>query len=138
VYRCGFATEQGPYDKAFAELFAGLDRVESILASSRYLNSNDRITLADVRLFTTLIRFDSVYHGHFKCNLRKLSEYPALYGYTRELYQIPAVRATVDHQHIKEHYMGSHKSINPHGIISHGPPEELLDQPHGREKIGQK
>ena len=191
VYRCGFATAQGPYDAAFTSLFEGLDRLESILAKQRYLNSNEQLTLADVRLFTTLIRFDTVYHGHFKvrhtqhiqqqqrhstvqrgqemrierngtadsrrllsrlfvfgvcaflrslqCNKHKLKEYSNLYNYMLELYQLPAVRATVSHEHIMKHYMCSHKSINPNGIVSGGPPLEELDVPSNRtEKFGGK
>lgn len=133
VYRTGFATSQAAYEEAFNTLFAGLDRLEGILKRSRYLVSNTTITLADVRLFTTLIRFDTVYHGHFKCNRRKVKEYDNIYRYMLELYQKPEIRATVDHTHIKHHYMGSHKNINPQGVISLGPPLEDLDLPHGRD-----
>jgi putative glutathione S-transferase len=108
--------------------------VEGILSKQRYL-TGDRLTLSDVRLFTTLIRFDRVYHTHFKCDRKKISEYPALDGFTRELYQHPHIRPTVDFEHCQKHYMTSHKSINPHGIVAHGPPIELLDQPHGRDKL---
>ena len=101
MYRCGFATSQSAYEEAFSQLFAGLDRVEKILTTQRYLTSDSQLTLADVRLFTTLVRFDSTYHGHFKTNLRKISEYPAIYGYLKELYQMPAIRGTVSHFQIK-------------------------------------
>ena len=138
-YRCGFATAQGPYDEAFELLFGGLDRLEGLLDRQRYLNSATHLTLADVRLFTTLIRFDTVYHGHFKCNKRKIKEYPNIYNYMLELYQRPEIRHTVSHQHIMHHYMESHKSINPHGIVSRGPPLEDLDVPHNRaEKFAAK
>jgi len=138
VYRSGFATSQSAYEEAVTKLFAGLDRVEDILSRSRYLVSNERVTLADVRLFTTLIRFDTVYHGHFKCNIRKLKEYPNLYNYLKDLYQRPEWRHTVNHTHIKQHYMGSHKTINPTGIISVGPPLEDLDAPHDRDRFPTK
>lgn len=138
VYRSGFATSQGAYDEAVRALFAALDRVEGILTNTRYLVSNDRITLADVRLFTTLIRFDTVYHGHFKCNIRKLKEYPNLYNYMLDLYQRPQWRSTVDHTHIMHHYMSSHKTINPNGIISAGPPLTDLDKPHDRHRFATK
>lgn len=134
VYRCGFAKSQSAYETAFHELFEGLDRAEEILSKSRYLTSNTQLTLSDVRLFTTLIRFDHVYESHFKCNKKKIAEYPNLFGFVRDLYQRPEVRKTVDFDHIKKHYMASHRSINPLGIVSVGPPLELFDQPHTREQ----
>lgn len=130
VYRTGFATAQDKYEKALGELFATLDTLERHLAASRYI-CGDRITEADWRLFTTLVRFDPVYHFHFKCNLRRLRDYPSLWGYTRELYQIPGVGATVDIAQIKEHYYRSQKEVNPSRVVAMGP---ILDfnEPHGR------
>lgn len=130
VYRCGFATTQEAYQEAFDELFEALDRVEGILAQSRYL-TGDRQTEADWRLFTTLVRFDAVYVGHFKCNRRRIADYPNLAGYLRELYQVPGVRETVNFAHIKRHYYASHRTINPTGVVPAGP-ELDLDAPHGR------
>lgn len=131
VYRCGFAASQEAYDAAFVELFAELDRLETRLTERRYL-CGDRLTEADIRLFTTLIRFDAVYVGHFKCNRNRIADYAALSGYTRELYQMPAVRPTVDFDHIKRHYYGTHGQLNPSGIVPLGPQLEL-DAPHGRD-----
>jgi putative glutathione S-transferase len=133
VYRAGFATTQEAYKEAVTELFATLDWLEERLSRQRYLAGN-RVTEADWCLFTTLLRFDPVYHGHFKCNLRRLVDYPALWAYTRELYQRPGVAATVDFMHIKRHYYASHGTINPTGIVPMGP---LLDfaTPHGREAL---
>jgi len=130
VYRAGFATTQEAYEEAVSALFETLDEIEGRLAQQRYL-AGERITLADVRLFTTLVRFDPVYVGHFKCNLRRLVDYPRLWAYARELYQLPEVAPTVDFFHIKQHYYGSHASVNPTGIVPLGP---LLDWtlPHGR------
>jgi len=130
VYKAGFATSQAAYEEAVAPLFATLDRLESLLGAQRYL-CGDRITEADWRLFTTLVRFDPVYVGHFECNLRCLSDYPNLWAYTRELFQWPGVRETVNFDHIKRHYYQSHESINPTRIVPVGP---LLafDAPHGR------
>ena len=130
VYRCGFATRQAAYEEAFGELFAALDRVEDILSSRRYL-AGDRITEADWRLFTTLIRFDPVYVGHFKCNLRRIADYPNLSNYLRELYQVPGVAETVNLHHIKHHYYGSHRTINPTGIVPVGPEVDFA-APHDR------
>lgn len=131
VYRAGFATRQEAYDEAVTALFSSLDWLEDRLSRRRYL-TGDRLTEADWRLFTTLVRFDAVYHGHFKCNLRRLIGYPALWAFTRELYQVPGVADTVRLDHIKTHYYGSHPTINPTGIVPLGP---LLDfnQPHGRD-----
>ena len=132
VYRCGFATSQKAYEKAFAALFETLDWLDERLAQRRYL-LGEQITEADWRLFTTLLRFDAVYFGHFKANLRRISDYPQLSGYTRELYQVAGVKATVDFRHIKQHYYFSHRMINPTGIVPVGPRLDL-DAPHGRGK----
>lgn len=132
VYRAGFASKQGPYEKAYNELFAALDRLEDILGKKRYL-FGDRLTLSDVRLWTTLIRFDSVYHNHFKCNRNTLREMPNLWGYTRELYQMPALKDTVNMEDIKKHYYGSHTNINPTRVVPVGPVINY-DEPHGRDK----
>lgn len=131
VYKAGFATEQSVYKDAVTTLFAALDRLEAHLSKHRYL-VGDQITEADWRLFTTLLRFDPVYVGHFKCNIRRLADYPNLWAYTRELYQVPGVAETVDMDHIKGHYYGSHKTINPSGIIPTGPAIDF-HEPHGRE-----
>jgi putative glutathione S-transferase len=134
VYRCGFATSQEAYDEAVVPLFDTLDWLEARLASRRYV-CGGRLTEADWRLFTTLARFDPVYHSHFKCNLRRLIDYPNLWAYTRDLYQHPGVAETVDFDHIKRHYYGSQRSVNPTGIVPRGP---ILDfrAPHGRERLG--
>jgi len=133
VYRSGFATTQEKYEEAVIELFDTFDVLEQHLAAHRYL-CGSQITEADWRLFPTLVRFDAVYHGHFKCNLRRLIDYPRLWAYTRDLYQVPGVAATVNLSHIKEHYYRSHESINPTRIVPKGP---LLDftTPHGRERL---
>ena len=130
VYRAGFARSQDAYDEAVTALFDTLDRLEERLSGQRYL-AGDRITEADWRLFTTLARFDPVYVGHFKCNLRRLADYRNLWPYARELYQHPGVAATVDFLHIKQHYYGSMPTVNPTGIVPKGP---LIDwaEPHGR------
>ena len=120
VYRCGFATTQEAYEEAFAQLFETLDVLEGRLSTQRYL-CGKTVTEADWRLFPTLIRFDAVYVGHFKCNLRRIDDYPNLSNYTRELYQWPGVADTVDIDQYKRHYYGSHKSINPTGIVPVGP-----------------
>jgi putative glutathione S-transferase len=120
VYRAGFATTQEAYEEAAAAVFAALDKLEGRLSTRRYL-TGDRFTEADIRLFTTLIRFDPVYHTHFKCNLRRLVDYPALWAYTRRLYQHPGVRETVNFDHVKGHYFQSHLWINPTGIVPKGP-----------------
>jgi putative glutathione S-transferase len=132
VYRCGFATTQQAYEEALGELFESLDWLEQRLSRQRYLVGH-QITEADWRLFTTLLRFDPVYVGHFKTNLRRLVDYPNLYAYTRELYQIEGVRETVEMDHIKRHYYASHETINPTGIVPLGP-ELDLDRPHGRDE----
>ncbi len=133
VYKAGFATTQAAYEEAVIPLFATLDRLEERLASRRYL-CGGRITEADWRLFTTLVRFDPVYNGHFKCNIRRIADYPNLWGYTRELYQWPGVRETVNFFHIKHHYYESHATINPMRIVPVGP-ELDFDAPHGREHL---
>jgi putative glutathione S-transferase len=120
VYRCGFARSQKAFDAAFVQLFAALDRAEAILTKQPYLCGNS-LTEADVRLFTTLIRFDSVYHTHFKCNRRLVAQYPALHRYAAGIYGLPGVAATVDLEHIRHHYYGSHRHINPTGIVPPGP-----------------
>lgn len=120
VYKAGFATDQGVYENEVGNLFAALDKLEVKLGHQHYL-VGDQITEADWRLFTTLIRFDSVYYGHFKCNLKRLSDYKNLWNYTRELYQWPGVAGTVNFEHIKQHYYRSHDTINPNGIVPVGP-----------------
>ena len=135
VYRAGFATRQGAYEQAFGELFAALDRIEERLSGQRYL-VGDRMTEADWRLFTTLVRFDPVYVGHFKCNLRRIADYPNLSNYLRDLFQVPGVAETVNMLHIKHHYYGSHASINPTGIVPVGP-ELDNTAPHDRGRFGQ-
>lgn len=130
VYRAGFATTQGAYEEAFDALFATLDALDRRLRSRRYL-AGERITEADWRLFTTLVRFDAVYALHFKCNLRRIVDYGSLWPYLRELYQWPGVAETVDFDHIKRHYYLTHRSINPAGIVPTGPALDLT-QPHGR------
>ncbi|MET8083182.1 glutathione S-transferase C-terminal domain-containing protein [Micromonospora sp. NPDC005237] len=131
VYRCGFATSQEAYDEAFRALFARLDALSERLAGQRYL-MGDAITEADVRLFTTLVRFDAAYHGHFKCNRSKLTEMPVLWAYARDLFQTPGFGETVDFDHIKRHYYGTHREINPTGIVPLGPDESGWTTPHGR------
>lgn len=133
VYRAGFATTQEAYEEAARELFASLDWLEDRLSRQRYVAGN-RITEADWRLFTTLLRFDPVYHGHFKCNLRRLVYYPNLWSYTRELYQVPGVAPTVRLDHIKRHYWGSHRNINPTGIVPLGPAIDFA-APHDRARL---
>ena len=130
VYRAGFAAQQQPYEQAVRELFATLDELEATLGKRRYL-LGERVTEADWRLFPTLVRFDAVYYGHFKCNLRHVYEYPHLWGYTRELYQMPGIAATVSLDEYKAHYYGSHRNINPSGIVPLGPQLDLA-APHGR------
>jgi len=134
VYRAGFATTQAAYEEAFGELFAALDTLEQRLSRQRYL-VGDHITEADWRLFTTLVRFDPVYVGHFKCNLRRIADYPNLSNYLRDLYQVPGVAGTVNLHHIKAHYYGSHRTINPTGIVPAGP-ELDYNAPHDRARFG--
>lgn len=130
VYKCGFATTQEAYEEALNPLFATLDMLEQRLAHQRYLTGN-QITEADWRLFTTLVRFDPVYVGHFKCNICRIVDYPHLWGYVRDLYQTPGVAETVNFVHIKRHYYQSHKTINPTGIVPYGP-EIDFEAPHQR------
>jgi putative glutathione S-transferase len=134
VYRAGFATQQAVYNRACQTLFSALDRLEHRLSTSRFL-FGARPVEADWRLFCTLVRFDAVYHGHFKCNLRRIVDYPHLQGYLCDLYQQPGVAATVNMDHIKRHYYVTHEEINPTRIVPLGP---VLDfsRPHGREKLG--
>jgi glutathionyl-hydroquinone reductase len=133
VYRAGFATRQRPYERACRRVFEALDELEQRLSKSRYLFAN-RIVEADWRLFCTLVRFDPVYHGHFKCNLRRIIDYPNLQGYLMDLYQQPGIAETVNLDHIKRHYYMTHTAINPTRIVPIGP---LLDltKPHGRERL---
>mgnify|MGYP000459214768 CR=1 FL=1 len=133
VYRAGFATTQEAYEEAFHQLFDALDWVEKLLSNQRYL-VGQTLTEADWRLFTTLIRFDAVYFGHFKTNRQMLTDYPAISGYVRELYQVPGVAETVNFEHIKTHYYASHLTINPTGVIPLGP-EQDFNLPHGREHL---
>ena len=130
VYKAGFATSQEAYDKAVHPLFDSLDWIEGILAENRYL-MGDRITEADWRLFSTLVRFDLVYHTHFKCNRRRITDYPNLWAYTRELYQWPGIAETVHFDHFVRHYYYSHDTINPHRIVPINPILDW-DAPHGR------
>ncbi|NLS09338.1 glutathione S-transferase family protein [Nesterenkonia sp. MY13] len=135
VYRAGFAGSQKAYNDAYQRLFDALDWAEERLATRRYL-MGEHITEADVRLFTTLVRFDPVYHGHFKCNRNKLTEFPNLWGYARDLFQTPGFGDTVDFDQIKEHYYVVHEDINPTQIVPVGPDLENWLSPHGREKLG--
>ncbi|KHT06603.1 glutathione S-transferase family protein [Pectobacterium brasiliense] len=132
VYKAGFATSQSAYDESATAVFAALADLESILAKQRYL-TGEQLTEADLRLWTTLIRFDPVYHTHFKCDKYRLSDYPNLFGFLRDIYQMPGIADTVDMAHIRHHYYRSHGTINPHGVISLGP-EQDLNQPHHRDK----
>ena len=136
VYRAGFATSQGAYEEAFDEVFAELDALEKLLGEKRYL-AGEYLTEADVRLFTTLIRFDAVYHGHFKCNLRRIADYPNLSNWLREMYQLPGVADTVDFMHIKHHYYASHATINPTGVVPKGPEQDFSGE-HDRERLSGK
>ncbi|MEE6296153.1 glutathione S-transferase family protein [Georgenia wangjunii] len=135
VYRCGFAGSQGAYEKAYERLWTALDWLEDRLSRQRYL-VGDTITEADVRLFTTLVRFDPVYHGHFKCNRDKLTEMPALWGYARDLFQTPGFGDTIDFAQIKEHYYVVHTDVNPTQIVPVGPDLAGWVTPHGREALG--
>ena len=135
VYRCGFAGSQDAYDKAYDRLFTALDWLEERLSGQRYL-VGDTITEADVRLFTTLARFDPVYHGHFKCNRNKLNELPALWGYARDLFQTPGFGDTIDFVQIKQHYYIVHTDVNPTRIVPKGPDLSNWLEPHHREELG--
>jgi glutathionyl-hydroquinone reductase len=134
VYKAGFATSQASYEKPCRELFAALDELETRLATNRYLFGS-HIVETDWRLFCTLVRFDAVYHGHFKCNIRRILDYPNLQGYLMDLYQQPGIAATVNFDHIKRHYYYTHDDINPTRIVPIGP-ELDLTKPHGRERLG--
>jgi putative glutathione S-transferase len=134
VYRAGFATTQAAYEEAFRNLFDTLEEIEQILSRQRYV-AGDTLTEADWRLFPTLIRFDAVYYGHFKCNWRRISDYPNLSNYVRELYQVPGVAETVNLQQIKRHYYVSHRNLNPTGIVPVGPQVDFA-MPHDRARFG--
>ena len=134
VYRCGFAGSQETYEAAYDRLFERLDWLSERLAGQRFL-MGDTITEADVRLFTTLARFDAVYHGHFKCNRNKLTEMPVLWAYARDLFQTPGFGETIDFDQIKKHYYIVHADINPTGIVPKGPDPRIWAEPHGREKL---
>jgi len=136
VYRAGFATSQGAYEAAFDDVFAELNALEKLLGEKRYL-VGEYLTEADVRLFTTLIRFDAVYHGHFKCNLRRIADYANLSNWLREMYQLPGVADTVDFVHIKHHYYASHATINPTGVVPKGP-EQDFSGAHDRARLSGK
>ena len=133
VYRCGFATTQEAYEEAYRELFEGLDEIDARLEGRRYL-LGPQATEADWRLFTTLVRFDAVYVGHFKCNRQRIADYENLSGYLRDLYQTPGISGTVNMIHIKRHYYESHRTINPTSIVPLGP-DLNLDAPHARERL---
>ncbi|MCG3757265.1 MULTISPECIES: glutathione S-transferase family protein [unclassified Amycolatopsis] len=135
VYKAGFATSQEAYEEAYRALFSRLDWLSERLAGQRYL-VGDTITEADVRLFTTLVRFDAVYHGHFKCNRQKLAEMPVLWAYARDLFQTPGFGDTIDFGQIKEHYYVVHRNVNPTGIVPLGPDLSGWLTPHGREELG--
>lgn len=130
VYKSGFATTQEAYEEAFTELFTALDAIEECLSKKRYL-TGDTLTEADWRLFTTLVRFDPVYVGHFKCNKKRIVDYPNMWGYLKELYQVAGIAETVHMDHIKSHYYGSHDTINPTAVVPLGPEIDFM-APHGR------
>ena len=134
VYRCGFATSQRAYERAYTRLWDALDWLEERLSGQRYL-MGDSITEADIRLFTTLARFDPVYHGHYKCNRQKLTELPALWGYARDLYQTPGFGSNTDFEQIKQHYYVVQSDINPTGIVPQGPDPSVWDEPHDRKSL---
>jgi putative glutathione S-transferase len=133
VYKAGFATTQAAYEDAAGRLFETLDWLEARLERRRYL-CGERVTEADIRLLATLLRFDLVYYSHFKCNLRRIADYPHLSGYTRDLYQLPGVAATFDAGHVKRHYYESHRTLNPSGIVPLGPAVSF-DGPHDRARL---
>ncbi len=134
VYRCGFAGSQEAYDAAYERLWTALDWLEERLSTRRYLMGG-AITEADVRLFTTLARFDAVYHGHFKCNRQKLTEMPALWGYARDLFQTPGFGETIDFEQIKAHYYVVHTDVNPSGIVPQGPDPQVWQEPQERDRL---
>ncbi|MGF1775809.1 glutathione S-transferase family protein [Vibrio nomapromontoriensis] len=133
VYRCGFATTQEAYEEAYHALFTALDKVDQHLATQRYL-AGEQITEADWRLFTTLVRFDAVYVGHFKCNKKRIADYKNIHGYLKELYQVKGIKETTDFYHIKRHYYFSHVGINPTQVVPLGPDLDL-DTPHDRDSL---
>ncbi len=133
VYKSGFATTQAAYDEASTNLFDMLEKIEQVLSGSRYL-IGDQITEADWRLFTTLVRFDAVYVGHFKCNKKRIIDFPELSNYVLDLYQYPGISSTVDFEHIKAHYYASHENLNPSLIVPCGPKLDF-DQPHNRDRF---
>lgn len=133
VYKAGFATSQSAYDEAVAQVFDTLDWLEELLSRQRYL-AGTQLTEADIRLFTTLVRFDEVYHGHFKCNRRRIVDYPNVWAFTREMYQLSGVAETVNMEHIKRHYYESHDTINPTGIVPVGPVPDF-SAPHDRDAL---
>ncbi|WP_122316097.1 glutathione S-transferase family protein [Pseudomonas cichorii] len=133
VYRAGFATSQGAYEEAFDALFSQLDVLEKLLGEKRYL-AGEYLTEADIRLFTTIVRFDAVYYSHFKCNLRRIADYPNLSNWLRELYQWPGIAETVNLEHIKGHYYASHRTINPTGVIPKGPALNF-EASHDRQRL---
>lgn len=135
VYQCGFASSQDAYDRAYDRLFSALDWLSERLQTQRYL-VGDTITEADIRLFTTLARFDSVYHGHFKCNRSKLTEMPTLWAYARDLFQTPGFGDTIDFVQTKQHYYIVHTDINPTQVVPKGPDLSNWLTPHGREELG--
>jgi putative glutathione S-transferase len=135
VYEAGFAKGQDAYERAYRKLFRRLDLLQEHLATRRYL-VGDTITEADIRLFTTLVRFDAVYHGHFKCNRSKLTEMPVLWAYARDLFQTPGFGDTIDFPQIKEHYYVVHRDVNPTGVVPLGPDTSGWLTPHGRESLG--
>ncbi|MEO0970468.1 MAG: glutathione S-transferase C-terminal domain-containing protein, partial [Cyanobacteria bacterium J06639_18] len=137
VYRCGFAQTQSAYDQACDELFTTLDEIDAVLETNRYL-CGEELTLADVRLFTTLFRFDIVYYGLFKCNRRRIRDYQNLGSYLRDLYQLPKVSETCDLNSIKQDYYGNLFPLNPGGIIPSGPDISNLWEPHNRENVSEK
>ncbi len=136
VYKAGFATSQDAYDEAVVTLFERLEELETRLSQQRYLVGNT-LTEADIRLWTTLVRFDPVYVTHFKCDRKRIADYPNLNGFLKDIYQLPGVAETVNMAHIRHHYFRSHPTINPHGIISVGPQLDW-DSPHGRERLGER
>ncbi|WP_290814071.1 glutathione S-transferase family protein [Halovivax sp.] len=135
VYRAGFATDQEPYDEAVDDLFAALDRWDGVLADRRYL-AGERLTEADVAMFTTLVRFDEVYHTHFMCNVRRITDYEHLWPYLRDLYQTSGVAETVRMDHVKEHYYTTHPGVNPHRIVARGPDPDF-GAPHQRDRLAE-
>ncbi|KAN0042183.1 hypothetical protein ACTFIV_004742 [Dictyostelium citrinum] len=134
VYRCGFAISQEAYSDAFEKLFNALDKVEDILSKQRYLVGS-KLTYVDIRLFVTLIRFDCVYVGHFKCNKKQIKEYPNISNFVREIYQMEGTKKTVNFFHIKHHYYESHRTINPYGIVPVGPNMDWVNEPHNRTNL---